>query len=29
MTIDEMYERGNWLGAGCIMDCVVSIEAAE
>ncbi len=28
LNIDEMHQRGNWLGAGCIMDCVVAIEAA-
>jgi thiosulfate reductase/polysulfide reductase chain A len=27
-TIDEAYQRGNWLGSGCIMDCVVAIEPA-
>lgn len=26
LDIDEMFQRGNWLGSGCIMDCVVSVE---
>lgn len=28
-SIDEVYQRGNWLGAGCIMDCVVAVEPAD
>lgn len=28
-SIDEAYQRGNWLGSGCVMDCVVAIEPAE
>lgn len=27
-TIDELVQRGNWLGSGCIMDAVVAIEPA-
>ncbi len=27
-SIDDVYQRGNWLGSGCIMDCVVTIEPA-
>jgi thiosulfate reductase/polysulfide reductase chain A len=27
-SIDEMYKRGNWLGSGCIMEAVVTIEPA-
>lgn len=25
-SAEEAYQHGNWLGAGCIMDCVVAIE---
>lgn len=28
-SIDEAIQHGNWLGSGCIMDCVVAIEPAE
>ncbi len=28
-SIDDVYQRRNWLGAGCIMDCVVAIEPAD
>lgn len=26
LDINEMYRRGNWLGSGCIMDAVVTVE---
>ncbi|MGQ9916781.1 MAG: molybdopterin-containing oxidoreductase family protein, partial [Bryobacteraceae bacterium] len=28
-STDEAYQHGNWLGAGCIMDCVVAIEPVQ
>ena len=29
LRIEDLQQSGNWLGAGCIMDCVVAIEPAE
>jgi len=29
LRIEDLQQSGNWLGAGCVMDCVVAIEPAE